>query len=84
MPILQLSKPINSKKEIIMQLLNSKVSINNADCELRARLRKTTKINWQKLKKDLETAKGCSYSDSAFLSYIIDEVLTPKVAAILK
>lgn len=67
-----------------MQPLNSKVSINNATCELRARLTKTTKSNWGKLKSDLETSKGRNYSDSAFLSHIIDDVLTPEVSAILK
>lgn len=67
-----------------MQPLNSKISINSATCELRARLAKTTKSNWGKLKSDLEISKGRTYSDSAFLSHIIDDVLTPKVSAILK
>jgi hypothetical protein len=67
-----------------MQTLNSKVSITNATCELRARLTRTTKSNWERLKKDLEITKGRTYSDSAFLSHIIDEVLTKEIAAILK
>ena len=67
-----------------MQSLNSKVSINNASCELRARLTSSTKSNWQKLKADLELSSGKTYSDSAFLSHVIDKVLTPEVPAILK
>jgi hypothetical protein len=67
-----------------MQSLNSKISINSATCELRARLTKTTRTNWGKLKSDLEKSKGRIYSDSAFLSHIIDDVLTPQISAILK
>lgn len=67
-----------------MQAINSRISIVGATHELRTRLKSNTKTNWDSLKAIVEKSSGRIYSDSAFLSHLIDDVLTPSAAANLK
>jgi hypothetical protein len=59
-----------------MKAVNTKVMVLNATHEVKARLQASTVENWDKLKLNLQSSTGKTYSDSAFFNWCINELAT--------
>lgn len=57
-----------------MRVLTSRLTVTNSTRELRVRLNDSTLSQWESLKAKQEASAHSTYSDSAFLRWLLNEL----------